>query len=218
MAKQNIVRCLKSTDQFLIGLYNGIWAGDGTQYYDRGYVIKICCHAKDQNLINFIRNLLKTLFGKNRSNVRYEERNRALVKINSKFIYYFVYNYLTFENHKTYNVRLKEKINFYSKDFLEGFLIGLTLTDGYLKERFVFNVTSFYLAANVFDILKLKKYHPSWYTASRSKLGWKDLHRVSLTKRESQILKSDFDNFLKGFSSHTFDELKYEIKNEPAEI
>ena len=62
--KQNIIRCLKTNDDVLIGLYCGIWAGDGTQYYDKGYRVKICLDSRNQELIDFVKKLLLDLFGK----------------------------------------------------------------------------------------------------------------------------------------------------------
>jgi len=48
----NIVNKLNVDDDFLIGLYVGVWCGDGTQYKDRGRnTIKICCNSNDKDMI-----------------------------------------------------------------------------------------------------------------------------------------------------------------------
>ena len=45
VVQKNIVKTLNNEDELLIGLYIGIWAGDGCQYFDGAYTIKICCHS-----------------------------------------------------------------------------------------------------------------------------------------------------------------------------
>jgi hypothetical protein len=49
VAKKNIVSKLNEEDDLLVGLYSGIWAGDGTQYYDNSYTIK---YAATQKILN----------------------------------------------------------------------------------------------------------------------------------------------------------------------
>ncbi len=39
ITKQNIIKSLKTGDERLIGVYVGLWLGDGTQYYDKGYIM-----------------------------------------------------------------------------------------------------------------------------------------------------------------------------------
>ena len=215
--KQNLVKSLKSKDHRLIGTYIGIWAGDGTQYYDNGYRIKICCHSKDQRMIGFFRWIMMELFGKTVTDVVHEERNRSLIRFNSKFIYDFVNYHLLFDEKKTHTVRLKDEIKDYSEEYLEGFLLGLTLTDGYLKDKYCFNVTSKELASNCFQILKGWNLNPKMYIHNREKYGWKDLHMVRLDKKNSRILKQKMDYILKtlGYNMQ-FEELKYQ-KSGPAE-
>ena len=47
--------------------------------------------------------------------------------------------------------RAKERANAYPKEFREGCLLGLALSDGYLKNNFVFTVSSARLARNMYD-------------------------------------------------------------------
>ncbi|MDP7141320.1 MAG: LAGLIDADG family homing endonuclease [Candidatus Woesearchaeota archaeon] len=76
----------------------------------------------------------------------------------------------------------------YSNRFLSGFLLGLVLTDGYLKERFCFNTTSPKLAENVKYILGRLGYKANLYKHRRGEQGWKDLCMISLTKCDSRSL------------------------------
>ncbi len=62
--EQNLVRELKTDDERLIGLYCGLWTGDGSQYYDHGYTIKFCLNREQPELIGFVQELLLKLFGK----------------------------------------------------------------------------------------------------------------------------------------------------------
>jgi len=219
MKKQNLVYSLKSNNQILIGLYLGIWAGDGTQYYDKGYRIKICCHSKDKKMIEFFKFVLAELFGKTIIQVAYEERNRALIRFKSKFIYNFVSEYLFYARNKTLSVCLKYGLKKYSNGFLDGFILGLALTDGYLKSNFIFNTVSIQLSNNVVSILKLYGFNPKCYTHNRKRYNWNNLHMVRLNNKESKELLKKLDKILlKLKCSNNFYELKYGGENGPAEI
>lgn len=85
---KNIVNSLKNDNDLLIGLYLGLWAGDGTQYLDKGYRVKFTCHSSNKELIKFIQKVLLELFDK-RSSVQLDTRHRAYVRFNSEFIYNF---------------------------------------------------------------------------------------------------------------------------------
>lgn len=181
---KNVVYRVRNSSKLLIGLYTGIWAGDGTQFIDGGFRIKICCDSRNNELIAFIQNLLLKLFGKKSSVVR-EERNRALIRFNSKFIYHFVHNFIKHGRNKTHTVHLKSPLKEYSDSFLEGFLLGLMLSDGYLKEKFYFNNTSKKLANNVRSIFRKFGLRPKIFVNNRERYGWKNLYSVYLTKSES---------------------------------
>ena len=208
--KQNLVYNLKSNNQTLIGLYVGIWAGDGTQFYDKGYTIKICCHSENKKLIKFYKFVLSELFGKTVMHVANDKGFRAVLRFYSKFIYNFIYGYICYNGKKTYTVRLKNNIDNHSKEFLEGFMLGLILTDGYLKNKFYFNVTSRRLAKNAFNILEKWNFNPSLYVHDRTKYKWKDLYMVRLNKKESQRLEHILNLILKRLQyNESFTNLKY---------
>ena len=217
VSTQNIIKGLRSNDPTLIGLYIGVWCGDGTQYYDKGYRVKICCNSNNLKMIDFIKSVLFELFGKNVLHVAKETRHRSLIRFNSKFIYNFVKQYVKFGGNKTHTISLKSRVKDYENCFLSGFVLGLTLTDGYLKGRFVFNVTSKRLAQNLYEILQLWGLNPKLSVTDRSKYGWQDLVSVRLGVVESNNILSILDKTLEALSSKSsFLELKYE-QNGPAE-
>jgi len=219
----NLVYNLKKRDDRLIGLYVGIWCGDGTQYKDRHcFTIKLCCHSKDKELIGFYQNLLLNLFGKTSKTIS-EKRNRSMVRFYSKFIFNFIDQYVTYEENKTHSVRLKNSISSYSDEFLDGFLLGLMLSDGYLKDKFRFNVTSPGLSLNMMNLLNKYQYSPKIYTHNRKKLGWKNLQMISLNKKESQKMLFRLNQILKevGYVGYYkgFNKIKgYEEKYGPERI
>ena len=183
---QNIVKKLATRDERLIGLYVGLWLGDGTQYKDKGRcVIKICCNRENRVLNTFVQDVIFRTFEKKTALIEENSNNRAFVKFVSKFIFNFIYKCTKQDlGKKTYSVRLKEEINQYGDDFLEGCLLGLVLSDGYLKDFFSFNVTSKGLSHNMFNILKKYGFKPSVYVHKRAKWGWKDLNMVRLNKKK----------------------------------
>lgn len=208
---QNIVNRVCSNDERLIGTYIGIWLGDGTQYFDRGYTVKICCNKDDKYLNKFIQDIIYKLFGKSTALIKEPLTKQAYIKFRSKFIFAFIKDYVVFdEKKKTYTVKLKKRAGCYNIPFLEGCLLGLTLSDGYLKATFSFNVVSSRLAKNMHDILKKFRYNPHHYIHKREKYGWKDLYMVKLNTKESKRLKLFLNEIIKKLGyGYSFDDLKY---------
>jgi hypothetical protein len=209
--KHQIIDELHSKDECLIGLYVGIWMGDGTQYYDRGYTVKICSDKRNVLLNKFIRDIIFRIFGKHTLLVNEIHTNRAYIKCDSKFIFNFIHKYTRYDGNKTYTVNLREDIHAYTKEFLEGCLLGLILTDGYLKHVLSFSVTSPQLANNVKQILKYLKFNPKEYIENRDRYKWKTLYIIKLSPKESRILETYLDEVLERLNcEHSFKELKYE--------
>lgn len=213
--KQNIVKELNSHDERLIGLYVGLWMGDGTQYWDKskgGYTVKICSNKNDVLLNQFIHNTILMLFGKKAKIINELKTNRAYIRFDSKFVFDFVYHYIMIDSgKKTYSVRLKEKVDSYSREFLEGCLLGLILSDGYLKHVLSFNVVSVNLAENLKTILEKFGFHPYIYIDNREKYHWGDIHAVKLYQKESRTLIMFLDDIIRKLDySYSFNELKYE--------
>jgi len=203
---------IHENSNLLTGLYIGLWAGDGSRYYDKGFISKIHINKNDADLISLIQEVVYRLFRKKvRLYLDGSNDNRASVKIHSKFIFHFPEQFLNFSKDKSKTVRLK---NITNKKFLEGFLLGLTLTDGYLKKKFVFVSVSKLLAKQVSRLLKAHGFSPKTYVHIRRKWNWSDLHMVRLKNEESKQLKYKLNVFLKKLGiSKTLNELKrYEEK------
>lgn len=210
--KQNIVQKICTNDERLIGVYVGLWLGDGTQYKDRNqYTIKICSNKEDVNLNKFIQELLLKIFNKNSALIEELDTKRAYIKFSSKFIFDFIRGYILCDSgKKTYTVKLKKRANCYSGEFREGCLLGLALSDGYLKERFIFSIASSRLAKNMYDILKGFRFNPHCTIQKREKYKWNNLYSVYLNKRETNKLRLFLNKIINdlGFR-YSFQELKY---------
>jgi hypothetical protein len=212
--RHNITTKIHSHDERLIGLYVGLWMGDGTQYYEKhrgSYTIKICSDKRNVLLNKFIQQKLLELFNKNCTIINNLSTNQAYIKFSSKFIFDFVYTYVKRERNKTHSVSLKENIDSYSEEFLEGCLLGLALFDGSLQYKFNFNVTSVALSNNMIDILKKSGFNPVKYIYRRERYGWKDLLMIHLRVSESQKLELFLNKILEKLDGkYSFKELKYE--------
>ena len=206
----NIIKALSTNDNRLIGVYIGLWLGDGTQYRDRhNYTLKICSNKEDIYLNNFIQNLIFKIFNKTTTLFKETNTKRAYIKFHSRFIFNFIYNYVTMlEGKKTYSVRLKEKTNSYNQEFLEGCLLGLTLSDGSLKNNFVFSVASEGLAINMKDILIRFGFNPHFRIQKR--INKANAYIVYLNIKESQKLKEFLNKIVRDVGlNYSFHELKY---------
>ncbi len=216
---QNIITSLKTKNERLIGIYVGLWMGDGTQFYNGRFNIKICSNKKDILLNSFIQDVIFRLFGKTTTLVMEDKTNRAVIRLWSRFIYNFIYTYVKHERNKTHTVRLRKNINKYSKAFLEGCLLGLILSDGYLKERLTFNVTSVKLAKNMIDILRKFRCNPHKYVCEREKFGYKDLQSISLVRSESKMIENLFNSILLKLGHlNSFNDLKYSREKMAAQV
>lgn len=141
--------------EFEIGELIGAFAGDGNYYhkdygsgikgnkdYESGikgnkdcrYRIRYFLSLKsDQEYADYLTNLLKNL---NLNPGRYirEKDNTICVDISSKSFIELIKRYLKWDEDKTFTIRLKDDLNFYSEDFLKGFARGLMDTDGSINE------------------------------------------------------------------------------------
>ena len=189
--KPEIIKKVKKHNHLMIGTLIGLWAGDGSKFKDRWcYIIKIHLHKNDKGLANMIKRLLHTIFDKNSRFVSEKTNNKAVVITISKFIYEFIDKYVVYGKNKTLTVKLRNDTFSYSKRFLKGFLLGITLSDGYIKERFVLNVISHPLIMNVYGIFTKLGYHPRIACQNRRKYGWHNLYSISLSRKETVKLKN----------------------------
>lgn len=210
--KQNIVKEICTNDERLIGAYVGLWLGDGTQYVDRyRRTIKICSNKEDKLLNKFIQDIIYRIFKKKTLLIEVFSTKQAYIKFHSKFIFEFISKYVVYDARmKTYTVGLRKRTNSYSKEFREGCLLGLALSDGYLKERFVFHVSSSRLAKNMYDLLAGFGYKPYSYLDKRSKYHNKIMYSVQLIKSESIKINSFLGKIIEDLGYvYSFQELKY---------
>ncbi len=196
--KMNIITQLKSGNELLIGTFIGIWAGDGSKFRDRGrYVTKIHLHKANTTLILFIKEIIYDLFDK-RATLCFDGGNRASLRFYNKFIHEFIEKYLFFKDNKCLSVKLKEELNEYSKDFLDGFILGLTLSDGSIRNNiFVYSTISNNLKDNVISLLNSEEFSPKLYIHKREKYGWYDLNQIRLRKKLTTKLIIKLNNTLK---------------------
>ncbi|MFT4250239.1 MAG: hypothetical protein ACMXYD_02675 [Candidatus Woesearchaeota archaeon] len=211
VTKQNLVKKLRSRDERLIGLYVGMWMGDGTQFRSEGgYIVKVCLDSRNSELIAFTQWMFSELFGCVSWALTEKGNNRGYVKVHSKFIYEFIRKYCFFDDNKTASVRLKNSVQEYSREFLEGCLLGLTLTDGYLRRTFRFNVTSVALANNMKDILLYFGWSAKTYIQKRDNPRWASLIHTTLLVKDSREVTCVLDECLEQLGyGKKFKVLKY---------
>ena len=128
---------------FEIGELMGAFAGDGSFYHKKYDSIKNndsryrtryhLSLVTDINYLNYLSDLLKKM-NLNPIISHREEDNSIVLNINSKDFYKLIREYLTWEEDKTFTIRLLKPIQIYSEDFLRGFARGLMDTDGFLNE------------------------------------------------------------------------------------
>ena len=119
---------------FQIGELMGAFAGDGNYYHDKVGKHRIryfLTFSKERDYANYLTNLLRQL----NLNPHIIERDNSvlIVTINSKEYIEFIRTYLTWEEDKTFTIRLKKDISAYSDEFLRGFARGLMDTDGFMN-------------------------------------------------------------------------------------
>ena len=206
---KDIITHIKTNNELLKGLYVGLWLGDGTQYFDRrSYVVKICGNKNDKLLNKVIYNLIYRLFGKKAYLIEEKNTNRAYIRLHSKFIFHYIFNYVQFKENKTYSVKLKGGLNSYSDNFLKGCLLGLALSDGSLKERFVFGVTSKGLALNMKAMLLKFQFSP--YMRLQNRPNKATFYTVTLSPKESRYLQEFLSAIIHSIGyDYSFYELKY---------
>ena len=206
----NIVKKIKTKNESLIGIFVGLFAGDGSKFKDRWkYVVKISLHKEDSALIQFIQKLSFEIFGKTFRVVLDKKTNKGNLIMESLFIFNFLDKYLFHKGYKTLTVRLKEDIQNYSFNFLKGFLCGLTLSDGYAKKRFVLPSISKGLVVNALEILKEMGFEAKMRFQDRQKYHENDQYKATLRTKETKTFKEVLNRFIEecGFKE-TIDSLK----------
>lgn len=180
--KKSPIKKISTRSNLLIGAFIGIWAGDGSKFYYNGYTIKIHLNKQNKNLIRFCQHILINLFGK-KFRVNNDGGNRVSIRIFSKFVFDFIdkFCYYKVEN-KTYTIRLKRVQH--KNSFLRGFLLGLILSDGYIKgNSCIFTSISKGLIKNAEFSFNNFGFKPRFYKFKNR--NWKPVYRLKLTSKET---------------------------------
>ncbi len=208
LRKNSLVKVLCLKDDKIIGIFVGLWMGDGSKFMDKGaYAIRIHLDKRRESLAKLIQDMLYRLFKKEHVRFVHQEGNRAMIRFFSKFIYNFIDEYVSYESNKCLTIRLKKQLTNYSLEFLQGLLVGLMLSDGYFKREFVFSSIS--LALGVQMMFLLRKFGFSPRIGRTVKDRPHPLYRVRLIKKEMLICKDDMNALLiKSYFDADMDELK----------
>ncbi len=154
-----------------LGEFLGALAGDGTISKDiknGNYSVRIFLAKNEFAYATYLANLTERLFNK-KANV-WKPRNRSLSEfsIYGKEIIEFLNKYFIFESDKTYTIRLKERINYYPRPLLRGFIRGLIASDGWVgKDRIEFSTISESLSNQFSEILDSFKIQSHIYPQKR---------------------------------------------------
>lgn len=209
LRKYKIVKFLKNNNELDIGTFIGFWIGDGSKFLGnrRDYNIKFYLNKNNSELLNFIKKLLIDLFDKWKFDYYYEENtNKAIIRFRSKFIYNFINEYVYYDRNKALTIKLKNEINDYKDNFLKGLLLGLTLSDGSIKYKYIFTSISKELVNNLYLIFKKFGYNPYIYINKAHGYGKYQIYQLVLSPKETIqfesfintiILNCNFDSNVK---------------------
>jgi hypothetical protein len=178
----------------------GIFAGDGSQYYNKkhcAYQVNVHFGKKNKDYMEYVKRLYELYF-KKKFNITKEERT-IKIRTRSKEIYNYFHHYIDFKP-QIKHCTVKLKTLDLSMEFKLGFLKGFVDTDGSVllkkqrkKIRVAFYTTSEALANQIRDILSEIDIKCGVYI--RKKEGLKDCYTVQL--RQRHVIK--FLNVVKPF-------------------
>ena len=180
----------------------GIFAGDGSQYFDpKGYHYQVNIHfgSKNKDYVFYVKNLFEDYFNHKFNFFEDKKRHTIRLRINSKKVFNYFKHYLDY-NSKTKHSTVKLKSLNLPKEFIIGFLRGLIDTDGsvlYNKYENGINVsfctTSLELINQVKQVFDEYNFKYSYFV--RKHKSYKDLHNIKLWKRSVE----PFLNHIKPF-------------------
>lgn len=135
----------KPKNSRLEGEINGIFAGDGSQYYDKkrgSYEVNVHFGAKNYWYAVYVKKLFEGFFNK-KFRLNWDSETQIRIRTQSKKIFHYFQNYLSYEpSIKHCTVQLKKHC---SSAFKIGFLKGMFDTDGcYCHDRFNERLRVFY--------------------------------------------------------------------------
>jgi intein-encoded DNA endonuclease-like protein len=128
---------LDMSNAFDVGEIIGAFAGDGSHRFQRKSYLHTLRFYLSSEEEEYASNLCKVLYrvcGK-KANVR-RYNSCLIVTLHGKRIYEIICDFLEWNSSgKTYSVRLKQPLDFYSDDFLRGFVRGFVDTDGSVNKK-----------------------------------------------------------------------------------
>lgn len=148
----------KLSNSRLEGEINGIFAGDGSQYYDkkRGhYEVNVHFGAKNYWYAEYVKKLFDDFFHK-KFRLNWDSETQIRIRTQSRKIFEYFQNYMSYDPHiKHCTVKLQSHC---SPAFKIGFLRGLFDTDGCIsygkyQARIFYTTTSKVMAHQVSSIL-----------------------------------------------------------------
>jgi hypothetical protein len=171
----------------LEGEVNGIFAGDGSQYYDKkrgSYEVNVHFGVKNYPYAVYVKQLFENFFHK-KFRLDFEYETKLRLRTRSRKIFNYFQNYLSYNCHiKHCTVKLKDHC---SSAFKIGFLKGMFDTDGCLsfnrsEKRFraVYYTTSKELARQINSILNELNIRNSIYVIDRKDRDEKTIYHVSV--------------------------------------
>ncbi len=173
----------------LEGEINGIFAGDGSQYYDakRGsYEVNVHFGVKNYWYAIYVKNLFGNFFNKE-FRLNWDSETQIRIRTRSKKIFGYFQNYLSYDRQiKHCTVKLRNNCSF---AFKIGFLKGMFDTDGCLKHvpkekrtRIFYSTTSKVLASQISSILYRLNIQNSIYVRDRKPINEKTIYIVNIPK------------------------------------
>ena len=170
----------------IIGEFLGVFAGDGYFFFDpKGYhyTFLITLHAKnDLQYVEYLETMFRSHF--NKEVRKYYVGNSIRIMFESKKLFNFINSKLEIKN-KTYNVRLKGRIDDYGMDFLLAFVRGLMDTDGYVREYSIgIKMASKYVIYQISKILKKIDIENKISIIKDPRPNCKTLYQISINKNQ----------------------------------
>ncbi|MBI4177602.1 MAG: LAGLIDADG family homing endonuclease [Candidatus Aenigmarchaeota archaeon] len=188
LRRLKLIKGVKTKDPYKIGLFIGMWAGDGSKIVGKNslYVVRFHFHSEDVYSQNLAFDLITRLFG-SKINVVIGPGKKYEIKTYSKFIYNFLSDYLHCTSDKCGTVKLRHRFRKYPGRFVKGFIKGLAITDGHFGRHFVFCTVSTELAKQFKYILKYYGFNPKTYLQKRENPKHRPLWSVRLNSDETKV-------------------------------
>ncbi len=175
----------------LEGEINGIFAGDGSQYYDarRGnYEVNVHFGAKNYWYAIYVKNLFEQFFNKN-FRLHWDSETQIRIRTQSRKIFHYFPNYLSYDRKiKHCTVKLNDDC---SSAFKMGFLKGMFDTDGCYSDRgrkksakLFYTTTSKILAQQMSVMLNDLKIENSVYVRTNRLGKWRIVYVVNILAKD----------------------------------